>query len=250
MKIGLCSVTFKDKTPEEVIEIAKEANLDGVEWSERDHVPSDNLEYARKVKELCDEADLNISSYGSYYAVGSNGDFQKIIDAANALETKTIRVWAGSKGSAESSDTERDEVYKDASRIASLAAKDNITINFEYHLNTLTDTVESAESLMNNIEESNVHLYWQPNEKLRPKERVESLDILGKYITNVHVFNWDDPFNRYPLAAANEDWSKYINVLEKTKDNNFERYYLLEFIKDDSDEQFIEDAKTLKNLIQ
>ena len=64
------------------------------------------------------------------------------------------------------------------------------------------------------------------------------------FIENVHVYNWiyGKPVVRLPLAANRADWEKYIDALGY-------RNYILEFTADDSDENFLADAKTLKELL-
>ncbi|MFW5441323.1 hypothetical protein ACN7OV_02900 [Aerococcus urinaeequi] len=34
-------------------------------------------------------------------------------------------------------------------------------------------------------------------------------------ITNVHVFRWQDFYNRYPFADGQDEWLQYIRTLEK-----------------------------------
>ena len=64
-KLGLCSVTFRKKTAQEVVDIAKKAGIGYIEWGGDIHVKT--LDDAKKVKVLCDKADIKISSYGSYF---------------------------------------------------------------------------------------------------------------------------------------------------------------------------------------
>ena len=49
-KLGLCSVTFRKKTAEEVVEIAKKAGVDYIEWGADVHIKT--AEDAQKAKEL------------------------------------------------------------------------------------------------------------------------------------------------------------------------------------------------------
>ncbi len=63
--IGLCSVTFRETPVEDVINLAKEANLQTIEWGSDHHLPEGDLDHARKVSKLMEEAGLTTSSYGS-----------------------------------------------------------------------------------------------------------------------------------------------------------------------------------------
>lgn len=48
-KCGMTSVTFRDKTPEEIIALTKQAKLQGIEWGSDVHVPVGNLELAKEI---------------------------------------------------------------------------------------------------------------------------------------------------------------------------------------------------------
>jgi sugar phosphate isomerase/epimerase len=245
--IGLCSVTFRDKSAKEIIELVKEADLDVIEWGSDVHVPETDKKKAQEVAQLMKEAGLKTSSYGTYYRLGSFEEFEPYIEIAKILGAPTIRVWAGEKGSAETDDKYRKEIIEDAQRIGALAKKENIRITLEYHSDTLTDTPQSAQQLMKEINLQNVLLYWQPAESLSVEQRIESLPKLAPWITNVHIFHWKDFYNRFPLADGFEEWKQYLAIIDKEAPHN--HYYLLEFVPDDEAKAFYESAETLKKLV-
>jgi len=121
--IGLTSVTFRKLSAREVVELARQARIDAIEWGGDLHVPHGDLAAARAVRKMC--ADLEISSYGSYYRVGHSEDdnlpFEQALDTALELETGVIRVWAGARPSAESDEAYRELVVEETRRIADLA---------------------------------------------------------------------------------------------------------------------------------
>lgn len=246
--IGLCSVTLRESSPEEVIDIAKDAGLEVIEWGSDTHVPENDLENAEKVAKKMKEAGLTTSSYGTYYQAGSNEAFEPFIETAERLDTKMLRVWAGDKGSEEADDEWFQQVVEDAKRIARLAREKSMSISFEYYKKTLTDTPESAHKLMEAIDEKNVFLYWQPAESLTVEERKSSLSLLGEWVTNVHVFHWEDDHNRYELKEGADEWREYISRLLTY--SPYTHHFLLEFVKDDSPEQLKKDAETLKKIIE
>lgn len=247
--IGLCSVTFREESVEEVVRLAQQANLDLIEWGSDGHVPQTDKKQAEKVARLMKEAGLRSKSYGTYYRLGSGEDFTDYMDVAKILGASTLRVWAGEKGSAEATSEERVQVIEDAKRLGELAAVEGMTIALEYHSKTLTDTPDSAVQLMEEIEMENVLLYWQPAEVLTVQERIESLPQLTPWITNVHVFNWENYLNRFPLVEAADAWKQYIELIKKYSPH--EVNYFLEFVPgDDPIEGFFESADTLKNWLQ
>lgn len=245
--IGVCSVTFKDKTIEEVIQLAKKAGLDCIEWGSKEHIKVGDFETAKQAAQLTEKAGLKTSSYGSYYQAGSYGNFEEVIATAKLLNTPMIRIWAGEKASKDSDDVWFQKVLSDTRRIAELADNEGMQISFEYHSGSLTDTPESARWLMESVNAPNVYLYWQPAETLSVSERVNSLDYLSKWISNVHVFCWEDYHNRFSLEKGEKEWLQYLSHIQAGSDNA--HHYILEFVKDDNPDQFLKDAETLKNWI-
>jgi len=70
--------------------------------------------------------------------------------------------------------------------------------------------------------------------------------LLCPYLSNIHVFAWAKN-ERYPLAGYRDNWEAYINIIKNNSDENHD--FLLEFVRGDSVEQMIEDAKTLAEMV-
>lgn len=248
-KTGICSITFRNLSVEEVIKLTSEAGLEGIEWGGDVHVPVGDYDHASKVAGLTEQAGLEVASYGSYYRVGEyeNNDvsFEDVLETAVHLKAPSIRVWAGKQASKKATEKYRNDVTAEAKTIAELAKQKNIAINLEYHGNTLTDTKESAASLMKEIDHPNLNLYWQPAVGKSIADRLDSIDELLPWLTHVHVFHWNVT-DRLPLTDGKEEWKQYTNRLKKLELN---QYVLIEFVKADSKEQFLEDAGVLKELV-
>ena len=67
MKPGLVSVTFRQLTPEGIIQLCMQTGLQTVEWGGDVHVPPGDVSRAAAVGELTRAAGLSITAYGSYY---------------------------------------------------------------------------------------------------------------------------------------------------------------------------------------
>ncbi|WP_078060077.1 sugar phosphate isomerase/epimerase family protein [Gracilibacillus timonensis] len=251
MKLGVCSVTFRDKSPQEIIDLTKQAALDAIEWGADTHVPAGDMQTAQEIGEATRNQGLEISSYGSYYRLADYGDneeaFQEVLQSAEVLGAPAIRVWAGVTGSDKASDDYRGLVVQDARRVADLASKHGISIHLEFHGNTLTDTKESARQLMEEIDHDNVFTYWQPPNSVSIKERLASIEAVKPWITNVHIFYWYSFEDRLNLAEGQTEWLQYLREIFQ---DGKERYVLMEFVKYDEEEQFLEDAQTLHELKQ
>ena len=102
MYLGLCSITFRDKSVDELLQLVQEHQLNTIEWGSDVHVRPDDLEQVRAIGRKSAEAGLQEISYGTYYRVGeeeNDHSFEELVQAAQALGAKELRVWAGKKGS-------------------------------------------------------------------------------------------------------------------------------------------------------
>lgn len=247
-KIGMCSVTFRNLTVNEIIDVAKKASISGIEWGSDVHVPP-VPERAKEVARLTERAGLEVTSYGSYYRLGQEGnhDFEVILQTAIQLKASGIRVWAGSIGSDKADEVYRKRVAKDAQRIADLAKQQNILIHLEYHRKTLTDTAESTVNLLTRIDRENVFSYWQPAINLPVETRLINIKKIHSWLSHVHVFHWFDT-EKLPLLNGLEEWKQYLQQIGSYSEDN--RYLMLEFVKNDDINQFFEDVKALKSVIK
>lgn len=245
---GLVSITFRKLTPEELIALCLKVGVQGIEWGGDVHVPAGDAVRAKEVGQLTRDAGLIVAAYGSYYRLGCGPDknkatFEQTLASAAALGAPTIRVWAGGKGSKDTSSEERAAVVADALRCADLAAKRGITICLEYHSNTLTDDAGSVRTLMNELDHSNIEFLWQPsvNDDVETSTR-RLIEVLPR-LRNLHVFQWNPGVERRPLAEGGAAWSTYLDIVRET---GKPVDCLLEFVMNDSTEQFVADAATLR----
>ena len=250
---GLCSITFRDLPPKEIVQLVSKAGLDSIEWGGDVHVPHGDLTKAREVRAITEDAGIEIVSYGSYYKVGvseNNGlTFESVLATAVELCAPNIRVWAGDRGSEESEQGYIDQVIADSIRIADMAVKESVTVSYEYHVNTLTDTLDSALGLLNIVDHPNMLCYWQPPFNSKVEQNLEAIAQLLPWLSIIHVFYWPEgPEVQFrPLSEGAEKWSKYLSALASSKNT---MYTLLEFVRDNSPHQFLEDARTLQTWLK
>lgn len=249
VKSGLVSVTFRKLSPKEIVKLVSLAGLEGIEWGGDIHVPHGDLEKARKVRKITEDAGLETAAYGSYYRVGSSEgesiSFESVLETALELKAPVIRVWAGNRGSKDSNQEMWDLIVEDSIRIADMAQKEGITVAYEYHANTLTDTWQSAVKLLREVERKNMLSYWQPPTNLKYDECLEGLNEIKPWLSNIHAYHWESG-NRMELKAGINKWLKYMEVIKEVVGT---RYCMIEFVKDDTPEQFLNDAEVLKEIL-
>ena len=244
---GLCSITFRQLSSEDIVELVKKAGLETLEWGGDIHVPHGDVARAREVRAITEKAGLVVAAYGSYYRVGESEEaglkFADVLSSAKALGAPTIRVWAGTQGSATAGQDYVERVVQDAKRIASLAEQEGVTVSFEYHGNTLTDTNEAAQALLAACDHYNLYTFWQPPHHKSTDYRADGLSAILPRLTSLHAFCWPEPGARRPLAEGQAEWLHYFNIVRLS---GRDHPVMLEFVQDDSPENFLRDAQTLR----
>jgi len=246
---GLCSISFRELKPREIVDIVCQAALEGIEWGGDVHVCPGDTACAREVRDMTEDAGLRVASYGSYYRVAASEaegvSFDSVLETAVALGAPDVRVWAGDCGSAEADEACRRQVVSETRRIADVAAREGVTVCYEFHGGSLADTNDSTKALLEEIGHENVRTYWQPALGQTVQYRIEGLEALLPWLANLHVFHWQgiEPRVRLPLADGEEEWMQYLSRTRSTGRNH---YALMEFARDDRPELLLEDARVLK----
>lgn len=251
MKPGLLSITFRQCSPQQVIDLCVKNRLQTIEWGGDVHVPHGDLATAAEVGRNTRRHGLDVAAYGSYYKLAASPadglDFSSVLDTAVALETKAIRVWAGNRGSALADAAFRQEVIDDALRCADLAAAKDIKVCYEYHVHTLTDTLESTCDLLAVTEHPYIKTLWQPPVGASHEECIAGLRRLAPRLHHVHAFHWwPDYSHRHPLREGADRWSAYVAELRSL---GCDPDILLEFVVGDDPESLTDDARFLNELL-
>lgn len=242
MQKGMLSITFRQKTPEEIIELTKKSGLTAIEWGGDIHVPHGDTVTAERVGKLTRDAGLSVAAYGSYYKCLPEESFDDVLASAVALGAKIIRVWAGTKNFIDCTDAERAELFATLSDAVKKSAAHGITVATELHINTLTDTTDGLIQTLANV--PGLKTYWQQSSyDLTVDEECAVMEKVGKDIVNAHINYWVGPV-QYPLSDISDRLEKYIPALEA---HTSAQAIMLEFVKDSAPEQFFKDAQTLLN---
>jgi 3-dehydroshikimate dehydratase len=240
---GICSVTLRQCDVDSVVSIAAAAGLGGIEWGTDVHIR--DAESALHARAATLSAGLDILSLGSYYRAGTFGDFESVLNLASQLGAPRIRIWAGGCGSAEADVKYWQAVAGDARRIADLSAERGIDIAFEYHGDTLTDSVESTLQLLHNVDRPNVGTYWQPAVGVSDQEALASLRQLVGHVSGIHCFSWIPRIERQALSHRKRLWQAVTDVL---RENGREADMMLEFVEGDLADNVLRDARFLNHI--
>ncbi len=245
---GLCSVTLRALSVEEVAAVAAGAGLAAVEWGGDVHVPpGDGVAIGRAVA-AADAAGLAIGSYGSYlFALGVEPDdaVRRAVDTAAELGAPHLRVWAGFDHAVAADD--RPRVVEGIARCAARAAEVGIDVGVEFHGGTPTATVTGAIALLDAVGAPNLRSLWQPpywRAPTTPGSDAAEVRALGAGLGHLHVYEWAADGTRLPLAAGRERWAAVLASVPAG-----DRTAFLEFVADDDPDRVRADAAELRRLL-
>lgn len=245
---GLTSVSFRNKTIEQVCALSARAGLGAIEWGGDVHVIPGDLEAARCARRLTARAGLRVCSYGSYYRLAEGEDaFLPVLNTALELDAAVIRVWAGNADSKSVSEEARARLVERLLRVCALAARQGVSLSLEYHGGTLTDSVDSVRQLLQETREATGQLkfYWQPRWDWPMPQRLDSYAEVEPRLGHLHVFTWahqGQRIERLPLAQGEALWRQ---VLPRAARRTEDRCALLEFVQGDEEEALLRDAGVL-----
>ena len=244
LQTGLCSVSFRGLTQEEVIKAAAAANLEYIEWGSDVHAPCDDLKRLQEIARLQKLYGIACSSYGTYFRVGKDTPeaLDSYIRAARILGTDILRLWCGTKGSADYTSRERDQLYDQCRVLADIAQSAGVTLCMECHGGTMTDQAEPAYALMQAVNSPAFQMYYQPSQYRTLEENLAYARLLSPYVRHIHTFHWAGEL-RFPLREGLAQWKQYLSCFDGS------HVLLLEFMPDDRVESLPEEAKALYEMI-
>ncbi len=243
LKLGLCSVTFRKKSAAQVVLIAKKAGIGYIEWGGDIHVT--NVEEARIVKSICDNEDIKISSYGSYF---NSADFDKekweqVCKIAKTMDAASIRIWLGRKNSEEASDKEYCTLLENTKKMCDIAAQYGLTVCPECHDNTFNNNTDAFLRLKKDLQRENFATYFQ-SRYFRMEYDLDRIDRTFDFIENVHV-----SYRDLKKEQRHRKKDKYYldTLLKKLKAKDFDGIVMVEFVDFNSEIAFYRDVRKLKS---
>lgn len=244
-KKGLCSISFRNHAPKDIIVAAKDAGLSYIEWGSDVHAPYDDLVKLGEIVRLQDMYGIRCSSYGTYFRLGRAGidELEKYISAAKILGTDILRLWCGERKREDMSDAENRLLLSEAERAADIACKNGVTLCMECHINSYTETLTGTLELMDRVGSEHFGMYWQPNQLVSVEDNLRYAKAVSGFVRNIHVFNWLGS-ERYSLCDGVDIWKRYLDCFDGDKT------LLLEFMPDDRIESLISEAGALSRILE
>lgn len=243
LKLGLCSVTFRKKSAAQVIEIAKNAGIGYIEWGGDIHVT--NKEEARIVKSICDNEDIKINSYGSYFnsAEFDEKKWEQICDIAKTMGAASVRIWLGKKNSEETDDKEYHILLENTKKMCDIAKKYSLTVCPECHDNTFNNNTDAILRFIKDLQKENFSTYFQ-SRYFRMEYDLDRIDRTFDFTENVHISYRD---LKREQRFRKKDKNYLDTLLKKLLGKNFDGIVMVEFVDYDSEKVFYKDIEKLKS---
>ncbi len=225
MNIGFTSTTFRNiRSHKKIVEIALRAGVDCIEWGADVHVK--DVVTAKMVKKLCDDAGINICSYGSYYRVGSKDikKWEAICQTASAMNAAWVRVWLGTCDSEKTNDVQYRNIAEDARAICQIAEKYGLLVCPECHDNTFNNNTDAFLKIQRDVDCHNFKTYFQSRYKKKEYD-LDRIERTIQYINCVHVSYSELRREQFPKYDPT-----YMNALiQQLTEMKFDGTVLLEY---------------------
>ena len=225
MQIGFTSTSFRQiKSLEKIVDIARDSGVDCIEWGGDVHVK--DVADAAKAKKLCDDAGIKISSYGSYYRVGSKNasEWEKICKIASTMSAESVRVWLGKADSEKTDDATYRNLVEDAKAICLVAKEYGLIVCPECHDNTYNNNTDAFLKIQKDIACDNFRTYFQSRYK-RKEYDLDRIERTLPFIQSVHISWSEQQREQFPKHDKG-----YIDVLlDKILSSGFDGNLLIEY---------------------
>jgi sugar phosphate isomerase/epimerase len=251
---GLCSITFRTLSSEEVIDVASRAGVQGIEWGADVHAPPGGGAAITALGARTRDAGLTVVSYGSYLGMAPSNDEQigGALDSAEALGAPMIRIWAELGVTSASPSVERLRVTERTAALTDHVVARGMVPTLEFHPGTLTETARSTNELLDAVGRPELRTHWQPDPALSPATALAELADVTDHLAHLHVFAWGSQGieDRRALTDGGAVWAPGLQLADREgAPVPGGRYALCEYVRDDDPQQLVADVRVLRSWI-
>ncbi len=230
IRIILCTIAYRDRLLDYVLDVAEDLGFDGVEiWGREPHISEQFDENRVKaVQRMIHERGLTVPILGSYLRFGctkthaeGTAELEDTLHTAHCLSTGIVRVWASDVPSAQASEAVWDATIQECQQACDQASKLGITLAVEMHDGTLADSGASARRLAELVGHDNLRLSYQIMPDAELQTPLEQLQSVMPYVVHMHAQNYArltgaDEARRVPLGDGAIDYQPLVRHLRKS----------------------------------
>lgn len=212
MKHSAFTVLLPDKNLDEVFQLLRELNYDGVELRVKEdyHVPPDKiLSSVKKLEDLMNQYKLEIPVLGTYLSIKEQKTLLPVFEAADILGANGVRVSLGPPLDVQQSYwSALDEVKKELENFIKAIQPFKAKALFEIHFKTLISSPSLAYLLLKSFDPGKIGIIYDPGNMIiegREDWKV-GVEVMKDYIWHVHAKNtsW----------RKEEEWNWSLDELE------------------------------------
>ncbi len=240
VRIGLCTIAFRDWKLERVLDLARKIGYEGVElWGREPHIcESFDAERVAAARSEVLARGLQIASYSPYVYLSSveeheaEEELQKALDLlriARALGSPRMRVYAGRRGSRDATARDWESCIGGLRALADAAAAAGVTLCVETHGGTLADTTETTARLLSTVNSTRLRVLFDPV-NLWPEDPVASARALQPHTELVHLKNKRDKDGALPLL--DEGPVDFTPTLRSLAESGYHGFIDVEFVNE------------------
>lgn len=210
MKFSVFTVMAPDTTPEQMIEHLKEMNYDGVEWRFKDTPTSmkndpisfwgNNLctispeitdQELDRLSDLTEEHGIEVTSVTPYLEVGDLAATERVLEVAQRLNAKTIRVGVPGYDRTKNYHDLYEQAISYLKEVEAMCKQYGVKGLVETHHMTIAPSAGLAYRLVSGFDPNHIGVLYDPGNMVH--EGYENyrmgMELLGDYLAHVHVKN-------------------------------------------------------------
>lgn len=220
----------------DLLEPVKRAGFDALEiWQY--HISALSAAELDALKDRLDALAMRAVALGAYplfhlqdgEATRMAAELNRLVDCAATLGATTFKIFPGRVASADADPATRSLSVQRLKELADRLADRDMQLTMETHGNTLCDTEESTQRLLDELgDRPHVGLCFQPYTDQDTDAAIAMFDRLRPSVDHVHLQNRRQS-DREATLLKEGDWTDYSRFLPHVRDSGFDALLCLEF---------------------
>jgi 3-dehydroshikimate dehydratase len=253
IRLGLSSQAFPAMATKDILKLAVDAGLEGVEWAAESHLVPGDIKAAQSLMMETLWARLAVVSYSALYRVHPGSEaglgFESLLDTAQALHAPILRIFAGSQPWSRLGSEARAGLVAELRRLGDLADSRGITVCLSLSRGTALEDYAAAEGLLGELAHPFVRLAWEAMPGGAQEEATGALERLRGQTSLLLARHSDRLGRSSPLGDEAEAWQRRLaSFLSGETEPKMSRFVLLGRIGGGEEARLKEDAAFLAGL--
>jgi 3-dehydroshikimate dehydratase len=214
IRLGLSSQAFPAMATKDILKLAVDSGLEGVEWAAESHLVPGDIKAAQTLMMDTLMARLAVVAYSALYRVRPGSEaglgFESLLDTTQALHAPILRIFAGSLAWSKSGPEARASLLGELRRLGDLAGLRGITVCLSLSRGSALEDYAAAEGLLGELGHPFVRLAWEALPGGASEEATAALERLAAQ-TSLLLARHSDRLGRSgPLGEEAEAWQRRL----------------------------------------